>query len=112
MPFCRGECQDCSPHCLCESEQSVCDTCSVQGYCAWSSLQVPVVPNSSKNLFCYLFLSQLLVLGQVDKVLEEVDWLIKKLTSLGSDISGNESGPILTITPLSKTDKDRKQKDI
>ncbi|XP_062357068.1 Fanconi anemia group I protein isoform X3 [Cinclus cinclus] len=32
----------------------------------------------------------LLVLGQVDKVLEEVDWLIKKLTSLGSDTSGNE----------------------
>ncbi|XP_062357069.1 Fanconi anemia group I protein isoform X4 [Cinclus cinclus] len=29
----------------------------------------------------------LLVLGQVDKVLEEVDWLIKKLTSLGSDTS-------------------------
>lgn len=90
----------------------MCDTCSVPGYCAWSSLQVPVVPNSSKNLFCYLFLSQLLVLGQVDKVLEEVDWLIKKLTSLGSDISGNESGPILTGTSLSKTDKDRKQKDI
>ncbi|NWY40897.1 FANCI protein, partial [Sylvia atricapilla] len=29
----------------------------------------------------------LLVLGQVDKVLEEMDWLIKKLTSLGSDTS-------------------------
>ncbi|XP_063202118.1 Fanconi anemia group I protein isoform X2 [Chroicocephalus ridibundus] len=29
----------------------------------------------------------LLVLGQADKVLEEVDWLIKKLTSLGSDTS-------------------------
>ncbi|KAM9637706.1 Fanconi anemia group I protein isoform 2-T2 [Morphnus guianensis] len=29
----------------------------------------------------------LLLLGQVDKVLEEVDWLIKKLTSLGSDTS-------------------------
>ncbi|KAM6257783.1 Fanconi anemia group I protein isoform 2-T2 [Porphyrio hochstetteri] len=29
----------------------------------------------------------LLVLSQVDKVLEEVDWLIKKLTSLGSDTS-------------------------
>ncbi|XP_066414658.1 Fanconi anemia group I protein isoform X2 [Molothrus aeneus] len=35
----------------------------------------------------------LLVLGQVDKVLEEVDWLIKKLTSLGSDTSGNEKDP-------------------
>uniref|UniRef100_A0A8B9M6K6 FA complementation group I n=1 Tax=Accipiter nisus TaxID=211598 RepID=A0A8B9M6K6_9AVES len=33
----------------------------------------------------------LLLLGQVDKVLEEVDWLIKKLTSLGSDTSGNKS---------------------
>ncbi|KAF4792953.1 Fanconi anemia group I protein [Turdus rufiventris] len=33
----------------------------------------------------------LLVLGQVDKVLEEVDWLIKKLTSLGSDISEDSS---------------------
>ncbi|XP_009274903.1 PREDICTED: Fanconi anemia group I protein [Aptenodytes forsteri] len=32
----------------------------------------------------------LLVLGQADKVLEEVDWLIKKLTSLGSDTSGNK----------------------
>lgn len=91
----------------------VCDTCSVQGYyCAWSSLQLPVVPNSSKNLFCYWFLSQLLVLGQVDKVLEEVDWLIKKLTSLGSDTSGNESDPVLTVTPLSKTDKDRERKYI
>ncbi|NWW77491.1 FANCI protein, partial [Climacteris rufus] len=29
----------------------------------------------------------LLVLGQVDKVLEEVDWLIKKVASLGSDTS-------------------------
>ncbi|XP_072725765.1 Fanconi anemia group I protein isoform X2 [Ciconia boyciana] len=29
----------------------------------------------------------LLVLGQADKVLEEVDWLIKKLTSLGSETS-------------------------
>ncbi|KAM7102063.1 Fanconi anemia group I protein isoform 2-T2 [Ciconia maguari] len=29
----------------------------------------------------------LLILGQVDKVLEEVDWLIKKLTSLGSETS-------------------------
>nr|XP_054497878.1 Fanconi anemia group I protein isoform X2 [Agelaius phoeniceus] len=35
----------------------------------------------------------LLVLGQVDKVLEEVDWLIKKLASLGSDTSGNEKDP-------------------
>ncbi|GAB0194188.1 Fanconi anemia group I protein [Grus japonensis] len=33
----------------------------------------------------------LLVLGQVDKVLEEVDWLIKKLTSLGSDTSEDSS---------------------
>ncbi|NXP46312.1 FANCI protein, partial [Heliornis fulica] len=33
----------------------------------------------------------LLVLGQVDKVLEEVDWLIKKLTSLGSDTSEESS---------------------
>ncbi|XP_071297419.1 Fanconi anemia group I protein [Agelaius tricolor] len=33
----------------------------------------------------------LLVLGQVDKVLEEVDWLIKKLTSLGSDTSEDPS---------------------
>lgn len=30
MPFCHSECQDCSPHCLCESEQCVFDTCSVQ----------------------------------------------------------------------------------
>ncbi|KAM6257782.1 Fanconi anemia group I protein isoform 1-T1 [Porphyrio hochstetteri] len=33
----------------------------------------------------------LLVLSQVDKVLEEVDWLIKKLTSLGSDTSEDSS---------------------
>ncbi|KAM9533247.1 Fanconi anemia group I protein isoform 1-T1 [Guaruba guarouba] len=33
----------------------------------------------------------LLVLGQADKVLEEVDWLIKKLTSLGSDTSEESS---------------------
>ncbi|KFP89509.1 Fanconi anemia group I protein, partial [Apaloderma vittatum] len=33
----------------------------------------------------------LLVLGQVDKVLEEVDWVIKKLTSLGSDTSEDSS---------------------
>ncbi|NXU44068.1 FANCI protein, partial [Drymodes brunneopygia] len=33
----------------------------------------------------------LLVLAQVDKVLEEVDWLIKKLTSLGSDTSEDSS---------------------
>ncbi|XP_059680182.1 Fanconi anemia group I protein isoform X2 [Gavia stellata] len=33
----------------------------------------------------------LLVLGQADKVLEEVDWLIKKLTSVGSDTSGNKN---------------------
>ncbi|NXW37902.1 FANCI protein, partial [Phaetusa simplex] len=33
----------------------------------------------------------LLVLGQADKVLEEVDWLIKKLTSLGSDTSEDSS---------------------
>ncbi|XP_050758921.1 Fanconi anemia group I protein [Gymnogyps californianus] len=33
----------------------------------------------------------LLVLGQADKVLEEVDWLIKKLTSLGSDTPEDSS---------------------
>ncbi|NXQ95124.1 FANCI protein, partial [Sagittarius serpentarius] len=33
----------------------------------------------------------LLVLSQADKVLEEVDWLIKKLTSLGSDTSEDSS---------------------
>ncbi|XP_061227333.1 Fanconi anemia group I protein [Neopsephotus bourkii] len=33
----------------------------------------------------------LLVLSQADKVLEEVDWLIKKLTSLGSDMSEESS---------------------
>ncbi|KAM7102064.1 Fanconi anemia group I protein isoform 3-T3 [Ciconia maguari] len=33
----------------------------------------------------------LLILGQVDKVLEEVDWLIKKLTSLGSETSEDSS---------------------
>ncbi|KAM6119201.1 LOW QUALITY PROTEIN: Fanconi anemia group I protein [Pterocles gutturalis] len=33
----------------------------------------------------------LLVLGQADKVLEEVDWLIKKLTSLASDTSEDSS---------------------
>ncbi|KAK1198914.1 FANCI protein, partial [Pygoscelis papua] len=33
----------------------------------------------------------LLVLGQADKVLEEVDWLIRKLTSLGSDTSEDSS---------------------
>nr|XP_047927929.1 Fanconi anemia group I protein isoform X3 [Anser cygnoides] len=33
----------------------------------------------------------LLVLGQADKVLEEVDWLIKKLTSLGWDTSEDSS---------------------
>ncbi|KAM6409812.1 Fanconi anemia group I protein [Rhynochetos jubatus] len=33
----------------------------------------------------------LLILGQADKVLEEVDWLIKKLASLGSDTSENSS---------------------
>ncbi|NXW92750.1 FANCI protein, partial [Alopecoenas beccarii] len=33
----------------------------------------------------------LLVLAQADKVLEEVDWLIKKLTSLGSDTSEDSS---------------------
>ncbi|XP_065703237.1 Fanconi anemia group I protein isoform X1 [Patagioenas fasciata] len=33
----------------------------------------------------------LLVLAQADKVLEEVDWLIKKLTSLGSDASEDSS---------------------
>uniref|UniRef100_A0A8C8ALB5 FA complementation group I n=1 Tax=Otus sunia TaxID=257818 RepID=A0A8C8ALB5_9STRI len=43
----------------------------------------------------------LLVLGQADKVLEEVDWLIKKLTSLGSGTSGNKSGPFLTRSPYS-----------
>ncbi|XP_069723350.1 Fanconi anemia group I protein isoform X3 [Phaenicophaeus curvirostris] len=47
----------------------------------------------------------LLVLGQADKVLEEVDWLIKKLASLRSDTSGNKSGPLLTVTPLSKPDE-------
>uniref|UniRef100_A0A8B9FBX9 FA complementation group I n=1 Tax=Amazona collaria TaxID=241587 RepID=A0A8B9FBX9_9PSIT len=49
----------------------------------------------------------LLVLGQADKVLEEVDWLIKKLTSLGSDTSGNTSVSLLNVTPLLKTDEDR-----
>uniref|UniRef100_A0A8C3K1B7 FA complementation group I n=1 Tax=Calidris pygmaea TaxID=425635 RepID=A0A8C3K1B7_9CHAR len=44
----------------------------------------------------------LLVLGQADKVLEEVDWLIKKLTSLGSDTSGNKSDPFFTVTPFVK----------
>ncbi|XP_067161961.1 Fanconi anemia group I protein isoform X3 [Apteryx mantelli] len=33
----------------------------------------------------------LLVLGQAEKVLEEVDWLIKKLNSLGSDTSEDSS---------------------
>ncbi|NXF86313.1 FANCI protein, partial [Eubucco bourcierii] len=33
----------------------------------------------------------LLVLGQADKVLEEVDWLIKKLSSLGADTSEDSS---------------------
>ncbi|KFV69971.1 Fanconi anemia group I protein, partial [Dryobates pubescens] len=33
----------------------------------------------------------LLVLGQADKVLEEVDWLIKKLSSLGSDTPEDSS---------------------
>ncbi|XP_067999511.1 Fanconi anemia group I protein [Melanerpes formicivorus] len=33
----------------------------------------------------------LLVLGQADKVLEEVDWLIKKLSSLGSDTAEDSS---------------------
>ncbi|NXW63308.1 FANCI protein, partial [Eurystomus gularis] len=33
----------------------------------------------------------LLVLGQADKVLEEVDWLIKKLSSVGSDTSEESS---------------------
>ncbi|NWR58230.1 FANCI protein, partial [Bucorvus abyssinicus] len=33
----------------------------------------------------------LMVLSQADKVLEEVDWLIKKLTSLGSDTSEDSS---------------------
>uniref|UniRef100_A0A8B9NZS6 FA complementation group I n=1 Tax=Apteryx owenii TaxID=8824 RepID=A0A8B9NZS6_APTOW len=42
----------------------------------------------------------LLVLGQAEKVLEEVDWLIKKLNSLGSDTSGNNSGPLLSVIPL------------
>jgi len=45
-------------------------------------------------------------------VLEEVDWLIKKLASLGSDTSGNKSGPFLTVKSLSKTDEDTEQKDI
>ncbi|NXJ01298.1 FANCI protein, partial [Psophia crepitans] len=33
----------------------------------------------------------LLILGQADKILEEVDWLIKKLTSLGSETSEDSS---------------------
>ncbi|NXA06158.1 FANCI protein, partial [Sapayoa aenigma] len=44
----------------------------------------------------------LLVLGQVDKVLEEVDWLIKKLTSLGSDTSEDSSQPSNQTQALEK----------
>ncbi|NXG09922.1 FANCI protein, partial [Sakesphorus luctuosus] len=44
----------------------------------------------------------LLVLGQVDKVLEEVDWLIKKLTSLGSDTSEDASQPSNPTQTLEK----------
>ncbi|NXP23722.1 FANCI protein, partial [Scytalopus superciliaris] len=44
----------------------------------------------------------LLVLGQVDKVLEEVDWLIKKLTSLGSDTSEDPSQPSNQMQALEK----------
>ncbi|NXC34563.1 FANCI protein, partial [Campylorhamphus procurvoides] len=44
----------------------------------------------------------LLVLGQVDKVLEEVDWLIKKLTSLGSDTSEDPSQPSNQTQALEK----------
>ncbi|XP_050165531.1 Fanconi anemia group I protein isoform X1 [Myiozetetes cayanensis] len=44
----------------------------------------------------------LLVLGQVDKVLEEVDWLIKKLTSLGSDTSEDLSQPSNQTQALEK----------
>ncbi|KAJ7409413.1 Fanconi anemia group I protein [Willisornis vidua] len=44
----------------------------------------------------------LLVLGQVDKVLEEVDWLIKKLTSLGSDTSEDPSQPSNPTQTLEK----------
>ncbi|NXM31653.1 FANCI protein, partial [Oxyruncus cristatus] len=44
----------------------------------------------------------LLVLGQVDKVLEEVDWLIKKLNSLGSDTSEDPSQPSNQTQALEK----------
>ncbi|NWR31006.1 FANCI protein, partial [Tachuris rubrigastra] len=44
----------------------------------------------------------LLVLGQVDKVLDEVDWLIKKLTSLGSDTSEDLSQPSNQTQALEK----------
>ncbi|NXC17231.1 FANCI protein, partial [Corythaeola cristata] len=44
----------------------------------------------------------LLVLGQADKVLEEVDWLIKKLTSLGSDTSEHSSQASNQIQALEK----------
>ncbi|XP_057280251.1 Fanconi anemia group I protein [Pezoporus wallicus] len=44
----------------------------------------------------------LLVLGQADKVLEEVDWLIKKLTSLGSDTSEESSQASNQIQALEK----------
>ncbi|NWS98528.1 FANCI protein, partial [Mionectes macconnelli] len=44
----------------------------------------------------------LLVLGQMDKVLEEVDWLIKKLTSLGSDTSEDPSQPSNQTQALEK----------
>ncbi|XP_032556209.1 Fanconi anemia group I protein isoform X1 [Chiroxiphia lanceolata] len=44
----------------------------------------------------------LLVLGQVDKVLEEVDWLIKKLTSLGSNTSEDPSQPSNQTQALEK----------
>ncbi|NWU81306.1 FANCI protein, partial [Onychorhynchus coronatus] len=44
----------------------------------------------------------LLVLGQVDKVLEEVDWLIKKLTNLGSDTSEDPSQPSNQTQALEK----------
>ncbi|KAM6309128.1 Fanconi anemia group I protein [Aegotheles albertisi] len=44
----------------------------------------------------------LLVLGQADKVLEEVDWLIKKLTSLGSDTSEDSSQASNQVQALEK----------
>lgn len=51
-------------------------------------------------LFCHLNISpQLLVLSQVDKVLDEVDWLIAKMKNQTSDKSGSGKKTLFSFQP-------------